>query len=90
MLDIAICDDDPDQLAGYVSEFIQSDHHEAVVHQFHHPDDLLNFIVRKRCLIYILDIVIPMVNGIEVGKAISFNLITNHQQHQGSRRSLGT
>ena len=73
MLDIAICDDDPGQLAliaAYTSEFFQSNLHEATISQFLHPDELLNTCERKRFLLYILDIVMPMVNGIEVGKAI--------------------
>ncbi len=73
MLDIAICDDDPGQLAllaEYTSEFMQADHSEAVIHQFLHPDDLLISCESHQYHIYILDIVMPMVNGIEVGKAI--------------------
>jgi DNA-binding LytR/AlgR family response regulator len=73
MLNIAICDDDTGQsalLAGYTSEFIQAGQYDAVIHQFNHPDDLLNACERLQYHIYILDIIMPMVNGIEVGKAI--------------------
>jgi len=73
MLDIALCDDDPGQLAlvaEYMSEFIQSNQYEATIRQFLHPDDLLNTCEKQRFHIYILDIVMPMVNGVEVGKAI--------------------
>jgi len=73
MLDIAICDDDPGQLAlitAYTSEFFQSNLHEATISEFLHPDDLLNSCEKQRYQLYILDIVMPMVNGIEVGNAI--------------------
>lgn len=73
MLDIAICDDDSGQLAllaAYTSEFIQLNQYEATISRFLHPDDLLNSCEKQRYLLYILDIIMPMVNGIEVGKAI--------------------
>jgi len=73
MLDIAVCDDDPIQLAlvaAYTSEFMQVHRHEATIRQFLHPDDLLNTGEKQRFHLYILDIVMPMINGIEVGKHI--------------------
>jgi len=73
MLDIAVCDDDPVQLAqiaGYTSEFLQLHQYKAAVRQFLHPDDLLNTCEKQRFHLYILDIVMPMINGIEVGKHI--------------------
>jgi DNA-binding LytR/AlgR family response regulator len=73
MLNIAICDDDSGQLAliaAYTSEFFQLNQYEATISRFLHPDDLLNTCEKQRYLLYILDIVMPMVNGIDVGKAI--------------------
>lgn len=73
MLDIAICDDDPTQLsllAAYTEEFIQANAIGAVIHQFDHPDKLLSSCEKHRYHLYILDIVMPMINGLEVGKAI--------------------
>lgn len=73
MLNIAICDDDSTQLgllASYTTECIQSHAIGAVIHQFDHPDKLLSSCERQRYHIYILDIVMPMINGLEVGKAI--------------------
>lgn len=73
MLDIAICDDDPTQLsllASYTEEFIQANAIGAVIHQFDHPDRLLSKCEKQRYHLYILDIVMPMINGLEVGKAI--------------------
>lgn len=73
MLDIAICDDEKGQLAlleTYMAEYIQEQHIEACIHQFSHPDDLLRSCEKQRYHLYILDIVMPMFNGVEVGKTI--------------------
>lgn len=73
MLRIAVCDDLPDQLeamATYINDFIELNAHDAEVCQFEHPDELLTACERERFHIYILDIVMPMINGIEVGKEI--------------------
>ena len=73
MLHIAICDDLPDQLAviaEFTKEYIASSGLDAELRQFAHPDVLLTTCETERFHIYILDIVMPMVNGIEVGRAI--------------------
>jgi len=73
MLNIAICDDLPNQLAviaAYTKEYIESSALEAEVLQFTHPDTLLKACETVRFHIYILDIVMPLVNGIEVGREI--------------------
>ncbi len=73
MLDIAICDDEPGQLAilaTYTLEFVQENHLEATIHQFTHPDELINICAKQRFHIYILDIVMPMINGVDIGKII--------------------
>ncbi|NLE14383.1 two component transcriptional regulator, LytTR family [Sphaerochaeta associata] len=73
MLDIAICDDDPTQLAllaTYTNEWVQNSNNPAFVHQFLHPDELLRSCEKRRYHIYLLDIVMPMIHGIEVGKTI--------------------
>jgi DNA-binding LytR/AlgR family response regulator len=73
MLDIAICDDDPKQvdlLALYTSEFMQSNRHEFKIYPFNHPDTLLSTCENQRFHLYVLDIVMPLVNGIEVGRTI--------------------
>ncbi len=73
MLNIALCDDDLGQLkliASYVSEFLQSHNESASIREFSHPDDLLNACSKQRFHLYVLDIVMPLINGIEVGKAI--------------------
>lgn len=73
MLRIAICDDLPDQLAAIAElteEYIASSGLNAELRQFTHPDALLKTCELERFHIYILDIVMPMVNGIDVGRAI--------------------
>lgn len=73
MLDIAICDDDPTQLgllAAYTKECIQANTIDAAIHQFSHPDKLLSSCEKQRYHLYILDIVMPMISGLEVGKTI--------------------
>lgn len=73
MLDIAICDDDPTQLAllaALTAEWAESNQNEAIIHQFLHPDELLCNCEKQRYHLYILDIVMPMFNGVEVGRTI--------------------
>lgn len=73
MLHIAICDDLPDQLtiiAAYINEYIGYNAIDAVVRQFTHPEALLAACETERFHIYILDIVMPMINGIEAGREI--------------------
>ncbi|AEV27911.1 response regulator of the LytR/AlgR family [Sphaerochaeta pleomorpha str. Grapes] len=73
MLNIALCDDEPNQLALialYTSECMQSNQYECTIRQFLHPDELLRTCEKQRFHLYVLDIVMPLVNGIEVGKAI--------------------
>ena len=73
MLDFALCDDDPGQLAliaDYTKQCCQSNQIEATLHLFNHPDALLTSCETHHYHLYILDIVMPMINGVEVGKAI--------------------
>ncbi|MHC1693990.1 MAG: LytR/AlgR family response regulator transcription factor [Eubacteriales bacterium] len=73
MLRIAICDDQPRELEiinKYINEYLVIHPWEAKVQEFHHPDRLLTAIESERFHLYILDIVMPMVNGLELGKEI--------------------
>ena len=73
MLRIAICDDLPKDLAvmaTYTNEYLEFHRLNAEVKQFCHPDRLLTAIETERFHIYILDIVMPMINGIEIGKQV--------------------
>lgn len=73
MLHIAICDDlafELETVAQYTKEYMEVNRIDAVVRQFSHPDALLIDCQTERFSLYILDIVMPMVNGIEVGREI--------------------
>lgn len=73
MLNIAICDDAPDQLrhiAALTTEYIETHQANAKVHTFFHPDDMLKTAETSQFHIYILDIVMPMMTGIELGTAL--------------------
>lgn len=73
MLQIAICDDMPDELAvmaAYTREYIENYSLNAEIRQFTHPDALLVAGEAESFHLYILDIVMPMVNGLELGKEI--------------------
>ncbi len=73
MLQIAICDDNPKELATLLEltyEYIKSNGIIADIIEFSHPDTLLSVCDRKQFHLYILDIVMPMVDGISLGKGI--------------------
>ena len=71
MLRIAVCDDMPDELQSLVlltNQYISAESLDAEVTKFSHPDALLLAIGAESFHLYILDIVMPMVNGLELGK----------------------
>lgn len=73
MIRIAICDDMPDDLRGLVSlteQYISANGLHARIKSFSHPDSLLTAIETESFHLYILDIVMPMVSGVELGKEI--------------------
>ena len=73
MLRIAICDDILQELQNLVTlttEFLASHNLDAEIVKFSHPDALLTAIETESFHIYILDIVMPMVSGLELGKEI--------------------
>ena len=73
MIRIAICDDMPQELQSLVSltnQYLTANGLDAEVTKFSHPDELLNAIEAESFHLYILDIVMPMVNGLELGKEI--------------------
>lgn len=70
MLQIAICDDQPQELEiiyAHLSAYLIAHTLEAETRKFTHPDELLSAIESENFHIYILDIVMPMVNGLELG-----------------------
>ena len=73
MLQIAICDDQPQELETinkHVTEYLDVHMMEAEVRTFAHPDEFLSAIETKNFHLYILDIVMPMISGLELGKEI--------------------
>ncbi len=73
MIRIAICDDMPDDLCGLVrmtEQYLSLNGIDAEVAGFSHPDELLTAIETESFHLYILDIVMPMVSGLELGKDI--------------------
>ena len=76
MLKIAICDDrkeDRDRMHQYVQQFCQEKMLQAEIKVFNHPDDLLCACEKYRPHIYLLDIVMPMVNGIQAARELRWN-----------------
>lgn len=73
MLRIAICDDILEELLNLVSltnEYLAANSLDAEIIKFSHPDVLLAAIEAESFHLYILDIVMPMVSGLELGKEI--------------------
>lgn len=73
MLRIAICDDMKEELESLVlltNQYVSANSLDAEVTKFSHPDGLLNVIEEESFHLYILDIVMPMVNGLELGREI--------------------
>lgn len=73
MLHIAICDDQPQELetvVTYTKEYLETNLIDAELRQYTHPDALLTACETERFSLYVLDIVMPMVNGIEMGREI--------------------
>lgn len=73
MMRIAICDDEPQalqQLVAMTEDYLDSRKIDAEIRAFDHPDTLLTAIETQNFHLYLLDIVMPMANGIELGKEI--------------------
>ncbi len=73
MLRIAVCDDMPNELQSLVrltNQYLSANSIDAEVNEFSHPEGLLKAIEAESFHLYIIDIVMPMVNGLELGKEI--------------------
>lgn len=73
MLRIAVCDDMPDELQSLVAlidQYLSASGVEAEVTAFSHSDALLTAMESQSFHVYLLDIVMPMVNGLELGQEI--------------------
>lgn len=76
MLRIAICDDDKadrERIQGYVSEYLKLKNIQAEVKVFDHPDTMLQECESFRAQVYLLDIVMPMVTGIQAARELRWN-----------------
>ena len=73
MLRIAVCDDQPVELeilCAYIAEYLDLHRLQAEVTAVSHPDKLLGAVEKQSFHLYLLDIVMPMINGLELGKEI--------------------
>jgi DNA-binding LytR/AlgR family response regulator len=73
MIRIAICDDNKDELAmlaGLVREYMEDRDLDIRISEFSHPDQLLAVCEKEVFHVYVLDIVMPLVDGIELGSKI--------------------
>lgn len=73
VLRIAICDDIQEELqriAALTREYLIQHHLSAEVREFSYPDELLTACEKETFHLYLLDIVMPIVNGIDVGREI--------------------
>ncbi len=76
MLRIAICDDDRtdrERIHGYVAEYLEVKNIQAEVKIFDHPDTLIQECESFRPQVYLLDIVMPMVTGIQAARELRWN-----------------
>jgi DNA-binding LytR/AlgR family response regulator len=75
-LRIAICDDDKtdrDKVNALVQEYLKEKNVRAKVRVFDHPDTLIEECQHFRPHIYVLDIVMPMVTGIQAARELRWN-----------------
>lgn len=73
MLKIAICDDIDAELkhiAALTNEFISENGISADIREFSHPDALLTACEAETFHIFLLDMVMPMVSGLDLGRSI--------------------
>lgn len=73
MLTICICDDMPDQLEAVlklVKEYVEIHSINADLRTFLHPDRLLHYCECANAQLYILDVVMPMMSGVQLGQEI--------------------
>ncbi len=70
---IAICDDSEDDLAlasRFAKSYLERTNLQADIEEFSHPDALLTACEKAPFDLYLLDIVMPMISGIDVAKEI--------------------
>lgn len=70
---IAICDDMSDELeriCKLVNEYVEINDLDVHIKTFSHPDNLLKWSECENFQLYILDVVMPMMSGLQLGKEI--------------------
>ncbi|MDD4689476.1 MAG: LytTR family DNA-binding domain-containing protein [Eubacteriales bacterium] len=73
MLKIAICDDDANALkiiTEYIKDYLKDNNIVAEINEFSHPDILLNSLNTEVYHIILLDMVMPMISGLDLGRKI--------------------
>lgn len=73
MLRIAICDDmqgELEQISALTNKYITARGLTADVREFCHPDELLTVNETETFHIFLLDIIMPMISGLELGRSI--------------------
>ena len=76
ILRIAICDDDKadrERVSALVEEYLNERDFRSDVRVFDHPDSLIEECEKFRPHIYVLDIVMPMVTGIQAARELRWN-----------------
>lgn len=73
MLRIAVCDDDIadcDRIYNYVEDYLNKNDMVADIRKYNHPDSMLQECGIFHADIYILDIVMPMLTGLEAAREV--------------------
>lgn len=73
MLRIAICDDteaELEQIAALTNEYLTARGFAADMRRFCHPDTLLTAYETETFHIFLLDMIMPMISGLELGRSI--------------------
>lgn len=73
MLRIAVCDDDIadcDRIYDYVQDYLNKKNRVADIRKYNHPDSMLQECGIFHADIYILDIVMPMLTGLEAAREV--------------------
>ncbi len=70
---IVICDDIPEQLETtleLINEYVKNKNLSVDIRAFSHPDSLLRYCETENAQLYILDVIMPMMSGLQLGQEI--------------------
>ncbi len=76
MIKIALCDDNAEDLSvvkQLLLEYKETSSRTFEIYEFSHPDELLTATETCRFSLYLLDIIMPMVNGIQAARELRWN-----------------